>query len=64
MMKKQLLFDRCLTGHLSQEAGALLKVYKFIELGYFLLFDCCLTGQFMAEALEKRIMGLLREVTE
>jgi hypothetical protein len=40
------------------------KPCVFNVIGEFVLLDRCLTGQPMAQVAEKRIMGLLREVTE
>lgn len=63
MMKKDFLFDRCLTGHLFRRAASIHNTVKCNELDSFLLFDCCLADQPMGEV-EKRILELLREVTE
>lgn len=59
MMKKRLLFDRCLTGDRHPKATRASKSPYFNGLGGFLLFDCCLTEK--AQTAETRIMGLSRK---
>lgn len=63
MMKKDFLFDRCLTGCLFRKTASIHNTIKCNELDSFLLFDRCLTDQPMGEV-EKWILELLREVTE
>ena len=64
MKNTEILFDGHLTGRPFRRIRFRYNKSHFSMLGNYGLFDCCLTGQPQTQAVEKRVMELLREVTE
>jgi len=58
------LFDGHLTGHLFLRGHPRKNYMHFNHLLVIGLFDGCLTARLAPQAGERRILGLLREVTE